>query len=77
MATLIKRSRTCDHDELTVEGGARTTRWVFPPIGNSVLEIQTTHNPSQFKDIPRDKNLLIPPYHWHWYQDEYFKITKG
>ncbi len=34
-------------------------------------------NAAQWKDVPVEKNYLIPPYHWHWYQEEYFDVKKG
>ncbi|KAG8627843.1 hypothetical protein KVT40_003716 [Elsinoe batatas] len=73
----IKRTESAHIDELTQWNGARSTKWVTPPDGKSVLEIQTTHRPQDFKDVPDDKNLLIPPFHWHWYQEEQFFIRQG
>jgi hypothetical protein len=77
MTPQLKRSHTAHFEALEQWNGGRTTRWAKPPAGSSVMEIQTTHNPSQFKDVPNDKNYLIPPYHWHWYQDENFDIIQG
>jgi hypothetical protein len=77
MAPQLKRSQTAQQDILVVYAGARSSQWVLPPEGKSVLEIQKAYNPSQWKDVPAEKNFLIPPYHWHWYQDEYFEIKKG
>ncbi|KAF4554752.1 Hypothetical protein D9617_3g018200 [Elsinoe fawcettii] len=73
----IKRTPSSQDDELFQWNGARSTRWVTPPDGKSVLEIQTTHRPWDFKDVPDDKNVLIPPFHWHWYQEEQFYIREG
>jgi hypothetical protein len=77
MAFPFQRSFTADKEALVMHDGHRTTRWVVPPGRNSVLEIHAIHKPDQFKDVPMEKNLLIPPYHWHWYQNEYFNIKKG
>ncbi|KAF2227027.1 hypothetical protein BDZ85DRAFT_230887 [Elsinoe ampelina] len=73
----VKRTPSAHIDELTQWNGARSTKWVTPPDGKSVLEIQTTHRPQDFKDVPDDKNVLIPPFHWHWYQEEQFFIRQG
>jgi hypothetical protein len=77
MAFHVKRSKTADHESLTQWNGARSTKWVTPPEGKSVLEIQTTHDPEMFKNVPDSENVLIPPYHWHWYQEETFTVTQG
>nr|OQO21473.1 hypothetical protein B0A51_08852 [Rachicladosporium sp. CCFEE 5018] len=71
------RTATADLDVLQQYRGIRTTQWVKPPSGKSVLEIQTTHTPRELQKVPEGKNYLTPPYHWHWYQDEYFKVTEG
>ncbi|PNS18906.1 hypothetical protein CAC42_5445 [Sphaceloma murrayae] len=73
----VKRTPSAHKDELSQWNGARSTRWVTPPDGKSVLEIQTTHTPHVFKDVPDEKNVLIPPYHWHWYQEEQFYVREG
>lgn len=73
----VTRTKTSHKNPLPQYNGARTTRWEKPEGGSTVLEISTTWNPAQWKDIPIEKNLLIPPYHWHWYQDEYFKVVSG
>jgi len=73
----ITRTKTSDKPELAQYKGARTTRWEKPADGKSVLEIQTTWKPQDWKDVPVEKNLMIPPYHWHWHQDEYFRVTGG
>ncbi|EMC96739.1 hypothetical protein BAUCODRAFT_488132 [Baudoinia panamericana UAMH 10762] len=73
----VRRSNVAKLDELSQYNGLRTTRWVQPPQGRSVLEIQTTHRPTALQKIPKDQNLLTPPYHWHWYQDEYFYVKQG
>ncbi|KAK3705814.1 hypothetical protein LTR37_013121 [Vermiconidia calcicola] len=73
----VKRSETAKHDTLTQYNGIRSTRWVRPPEGLSVLEIQTTHTPTALQKVPDDKNYLTPPYHWHWYQDEFFHVKEG
>jgi len=77
MATALKRSVTSSGPSLTVHNGARTTHWELPSPKQSVREIQRIHDPGQFKDVPDASNPLIPPYHWHWYQNESFHITQG
>lgn len=64
---------------ITVGSGnrTRTSTWEQPASGNSVLEIQYQPKPWAFKGVPDAQNYLIPPIHYHWYQDEYFKVTKG
>ena len=42
MSFHIKRSETAKLDTLQQYNGIRSTRWVTPPDGKSVLEIQTT-----------------------------------
>ena len=71
------KSKTVHKTPLAQYDGARTTLWEIPKEGSTVREIQTTWNPAQWNDVPIEKNYLIPPFHWHWYQDEYFKITSG
>ncbi|PSK59343.1 hypothetical protein B9Z65_3667 [Elsinoe australis] len=73
----IKRTPSSQDEELYQWNRARSTKWATPQDGKSVLEIQTTHTPEVFKDVPDDKNVLIPPYHWHWYQEEQFYIRQG
>jgi hypothetical protein len=77
MAPKLKRSSTGQQRILSQWNGGRTTHWETPENGSSVHEIQKYPNPSQFKDVPLEKNHLNPPYHWHWYQTEYFEIKQG
>ncbi|KAF2152401.1 hypothetical protein K461DRAFT_146181 [Myriangium duriaei CBS 260.36] len=77
MSFHVRRSNTASEQTLYQWSNARSTTWVKPLTGHSVLEIQTTHNPEVFLSVPDDKNVLIPPPHWHWYQDEYFHIRQG
>ena len=77
MSFHVKRTDTANLDTVQQYKGIRTTRWVDPPEGRSVLEIQTTHTPTAFQKVPEGKNYLTPPYHWHWYQDEFFHIKEG
>ncbi|KAF7187692.1 putative oxidoreductase patJ [Pseudocercospora fuligena] len=73
----IKRTETFQAKPLQQYRGIRSTVWVQPPSGKSVLEIQTTHTPTALQKVPDEKNYLTPPPHWHWYQDEFFHIRKG
>lgn len=57
--------------------GARTTTWLVPEARRSVREVQVFHKPGAYKDLPDGRNPLIPPPHWHWYQEEYFTVTQG
>jgi hypothetical protein len=66
MSFHIKRSQTSKLDTLQQYGGIRSTRWVQPPQGKSVLEIQTTHTPTALQKVPDGKNFLTPPYHCKW-----------
>ncbi|KAH8885842.1 hypothetical protein GQ53DRAFT_845243 [Thozetella sp. PMI_491] len=77
MARGLKRTHTAQAEVLQLHNGARTSTWLLPQDGRSVLEVQVIRNAAEWKDIPNDKNPLIPPYHWHWKQDEYFDIKKG
>ena len=77
MTPNIKRTLTSQQSTLAVYDGARTSTWLLPPEGRSVLEVQVIKNAAQWKDVPVEKNYLIPPYHWHWYQEEYFDVKKG
>jgi hypothetical protein len=73
----VKRSETAQLDSVSQMNGIRSTKWVRPPQGRSVLEIQTTHRPRDLQKVPENLNYLTPPLHWHWYQDEYFNIKEG
>lgn len=59
----VKRTDTSSLETLQQYNGLRTTRWVQPPQGRSVLEIQTTHRPTELQKVPEGKNFLTPPYH--------------
>jgi hypothetical protein len=61
MAAQFKHSVTARYEALEQWNGGRMTRWAKPPEGSSVMEIQTTHNPSQFKDVQIDKKLSHLP----------------
>jgi hypothetical protein len=77
MAKVLTRTHTANEPIVKQWNKARSAHWVTPPNGSSVLEIQTTHDPSVFKDVPPEKNYLIPPFHWHWTQEEYFTLKSG
>lgn len=77
MSKGFKRTPTSQHAALTVHNGARTTTWHTPAGSHSVLERQVIPNARRFADVPLAQNPLIPPYHWHWHQDEFFTITQG
>ncbi len=64
-APQLKRSVTTHHEVLNTAGGARLSSWALPAEGNSVLEIQKYYNPAQWKVIPPEKRILVPPLHWH------------
>ncbi|THW85406.1 hypothetical protein D6D17_09197 [Aureobasidium pullulans] len=69
------RTKTAESDHLVSCDGARTTKWQTPQTGNSVLEIQTYPDSSAITKSQREQ--LVPPYHWHWYQEEHFTVTQG
>ncbi|KEQ99351.1 hypothetical protein AUEXF2481DRAFT_172394 [Aureobasidium subglaciale EXF-2481] len=69
------RTRTAESDSVVSCNGARTTKWHTPRSGNSVLEIQTYPDSSSITKSQREQ--LVPPYHWHWYQEEHFTVTQG
>ncbi|KAK4561769.1 hypothetical protein LTR86_004448 [Recurvomyces mirabilis] len=73
----VQRTNTAQLDTVQQYNGIRSTRWVTPPDGKSVLEIQTTHRPTDLQKVPEKLNYLTPPPHWHWYQDEFFHIREG
>ncbi|KAK3116772.1 hypothetical protein LTR53_002538 [Teratosphaeriaceae sp. CCFEE 6253] len=73
----VRRSNTAKLETLTQYNGLRSTTWVRPAEGMSVLELQTTHTPLALQKIPEDRNYLTPPPHWHWYQDEFFHVREG
>lgn len=77
MTPKIKRSLTSQFETLVSYGGARTSFWPLPEEGRSVLEVHVIRNAAEWKDVPVAENHLIPPYHWHWYQTEYFEVKKG
>lgn len=77
MSFHVERTHTAHSDVLSSFNGARTTVWERPPNGQSVLEIQTHHNPSALLGVPDDKHLLVPPMHWHWNQEEFFTVREG
>ncbi|KAK4894269.1 hypothetical protein LTR27_007402 [Elasticomyces elasticus] len=62
----VRRSTGAHIGTLTQYNGLRSTRWEKPADGKSVLEIQTTHTPTQIQKIPDELNYLTPPPHWHW-----------
>lgn len=57
--------------------GAVTARFAEPHGGSSLLHELIFHDPSVFKDMPDDQNPMATPYHWHWYQQEYFLVKQG
>jgi hypothetical protein len=77
MAPQLQRSVTAQQEVLNTAGGARLSSWALPAKNNSVLEIQKYYNPAQWKRVPPNKQILVPPPHWHWHQTEYFDIKKG
>jgi len=78
MATLITRTNTSQSLALSVHNGVRTTTWSVPSSKDeSVEETQVIHDPGRYKGVPLSENPLVPPYHWHWNQDEYFHIKRG
>jgi len=64
----VKRSNTAHEDVLTQMNGIRSTRWVTPEKGKSVLEIHTIHTPTALQKVPAEKNYLSPPYHCTTFQ---------
>ncbi|MCJ1253176.1 hypothetical protein MMC24_000985 [Lignoscripta atroalba] len=76
MAINIKRTQTAHVTEPSFHGGVRTARWEVPENSTSFREI-TRIDPAFGRGKPLGSNPLIPPYHWHWYQDEYFTIKQG
>lgn len=71
----LTRSKTAESSSLVSCDGARSTTWQTPPSGLSVLEIQTYPDSSAI--TPTQRGQLVPPYHWHWYQEENFTVTQG
>ena len=72
-----QRTPSAQNKQLTLHNGARTTTWLVPKSRRSVREVQVFHKPDAYKYLPDDQNPLIPPPHWHWYQEEYFTVTQG
>jgi hypothetical protein len=68
----LQRSVAAQQEVLNTAGGARLSSWALPAENNSVLD-----NPAQWKRVPPNKQILVPPPHWHWHQTEYFDIKKG
>ena len=77
MSFHVKRTTTAHLDTVTAWDGAKTSRWVRPADGQSVLEILTVSTPQVFLNVPEEKNDAKPPYHWHWYQEETFTVREG
>ncbi|KAF2720729.1 hypothetical protein K431DRAFT_225703 [Polychaeton citri CBS 116435] len=73
----VKRSQTAQASEMTTFNGARAVTWPEPPRGHSFFEKQYFPAPSKLEGVPDSENLLIPPMHWHWRQEEYFTVTHG
>jgi len=69
------RTNTAASSELVSCDGARSTKWITPRSGNSVMEIQTYPDSSKITKSQRDQ--LAPPKHLHWYQEEHFTVTQG
>lgn len=77
MSFHVKRTPIAHQGTLSQYDGIRTTTWERPPNGLSVKEIATIHRPRDLQNYPDGGAMLKPPYHWHWYQEEYFHITEG
>lgn len=77
MALHLKRTETSNDKHHSSFKGARISSWEPPAHNKSVLEIQHYPNPTVLQNVPDSKNTLIPPPHWHWYQQEYFNIKFG
>jgi mannose-6-phosphate isomerase-like protein (cupin superfamily) len=77
MSHPFKRSLVSQHEKLVLQDGTQITRWELPAPNESIREIMRIPDPGRFKGIPASENFVIPPYHWHWYQDEYFHISAG
>lgn len=76
MATHIKRTQTSHQEVLILHGGARVVSWARPGKDISVHEIEHL-DPAYGRGRPLGLNFIRPPYHWHWYQDEFFVIKQG
>ncbi|KAL5414154.1 hypothetical protein PMIN04_009136 [Paraphaeosphaeria minitans] len=78
--SLVQRQRERPSLSISVskpKRGARTTTWLVPEARRSVREIQVFHKPGAYEHLPDSQNPLIPPPHWHWYQEEYFTVLQG
>lgn len=73
----VRRSYTAKQTPLSTFS-ARLSHWERSPPGSnlSVIEIQRT-DPRGLAHLSPASNPLNPPYHWHWRQDEYFRIRRG
>jgi mannose-6-phosphate isomerase-like protein (cupin superfamily) len=65
------RTRTADHDTIVLEGGRSWCRFAAP--GSDY--IMTQRIPPTTKE--NGPSILQPPFHYHLYQDEYFRIQSG
>ena len=74
-ANSLLRTRTAGSSTLDSCNGARTTKWTTPESHKSVLETQTYPNASKISKEAKEQ--LVPPYHWHWYQEEFFVVKQG
>ena len=74
--TNVKRSSTATSSSLSLHSGARIVRWARPSPDATVHEIESI-NPRYKAGLPLSENYIIPPYHWHWHQDEIFRVTQG
>jgi hypothetical protein len=57
MTPNVKRTLTSQEEMLAVYNGARTSSWLLPPEGRSVLEVQVIKDAAQWKDVPIDKTI--------------------
>ncbi|MCJ1309563.1 hypothetical protein MMC25_003223 [Agyrium rufum] len=72
----FKRSVTAQDARLSYAEGAHIASWEKPADGSSVTSYNE-FDPAYHRGRPDNKNMVKPPYHWHWYQEEFFEIHQG
>ncbi|MCJ1369801.1 hypothetical protein MMC20_001013 [Loxospora ochrophaea] len=70
------RTQICHLEVLSVQHASYIVRWANPGNSQTVHEIASV-DPTYKRGAPDSENYIIPPMHWHWYQDEFFTIKRG
>ena len=75
----IKRTVTATENPLISDGGASSTLFMTPKSPNDGFLFETTYYHDKWSKLPNNAQGAtgIPPYHFHWKQEEIFVVEKG